>query len=146
MDPKQDVTRFFKPFTMNEKGIILYPGTFILGVTVEHTSVPNHVPTMHGMSTNGRMGLEAHICAGMGDIGFDGHWTIEGRSTRPILIYPGMPIGQLIFTSVNGSGGELYGEKKVSYNNSFSENPWPVLPNLHKKPEKFFDFDKDWGE
>lgn len=146
IDPKKDITHFFKPFTMDEKGLVLYPGTFVLGVTVEHTSVPHNVPVMEGNSTNGRMGLETHICAGMGDKGFKGHWTVEIKAVEKIIIYPGMPVGQLVFHMVNGDGGENYGDKPVNYNNSFSKDPWPVLPNLHKKPEKFFDFEKDWGE
>lgn len=147
IDPKEDVRHFFKPYTMTtDGGYVLNPGTFVLGVTVEHTHVPNHVPIMEGNSTNGRMGLETHICAGMGDKGFSGHWTVEMRATRPIRIYPGMPVGQLVFFMVNGDGNEDYGAKAVNYNNEFSAAPWPVLPNLHMKPQKFFDFEKDWNQ
>ena len=143
MDPKQDLSHFYERFTMSDSGYLLQPGTFVLGVTVEHTQTPYHVPIMEGNSTNGRMGLETHICAGMGDIGFSGFWTTEMRATKPVRIYPGMPIGQLVFFQTSDNGGEAYGDKPVSYNNEITENPWPVIPNLHLKPEKFFDFEND---
>ena len=44
----------------------------------------------------------------MGDVGFDGHWTLEIEVTQPVRIYAGMPIAQILFHTC--------GEVEVPYN------------------------------
>jgi dCTP deaminase len=48
-----------------------------------------------------RLGIESHISAGFGDIGFVGNWTLEITVVHPIKIYPGMRIGQVYFHEVS---------------------------------------------
>lgn len=140
IDPKKDISDLYTHYIIGDHGFRLNPGDLVLGVTVEHTDCGNYWAVMEGTSTNGRMGLESHICAGAGDIGFTGHWTLELRATVPIILYPGMPIGQIVFHTPFGEPGDTYGTGKVSYNNGYSDNPMPMVPNLWKKPEKYFTF------
>jgi hypothetical protein len=51
----------------------------------------------------------------------------------PTIVYPNMPIGQIVFHEVKGLISDTYDKKEVNYNNLFSEKPEPVKPNLHKK-------------
>ena len=84
------------------------------------------------------MGLETHICAGAGDAGFCGYWTLEIKAVTDIVLYPGMPIGQLVYHSIDGEVTEKYGDRQLSYNNLITDNPMPVIPNLYAKPYKFY--------
>ena len=116
-------------------GINLQPNTLYLGVTVEYTETHNSVPTFEGNSSNGRMGLETHICAGVGDLGYCGHWTLEIRTMYPIRVVKGMPIGQIIYNHIDKQ--KLTYKQAGSYNNKRENNPTPVIPNLHLKRQKF---------
>ena len=81
------------------------------------------------------MGIETHVCAGMGDVGFCGYWTLEIRVTVPTILYPGMPIGQLVWYNVDGATDSDYSQTG-SYNNVRGEAK-PGIPNLWKKQHQF---------
>jgi dCTP deaminase len=135
-DAREDLTDLYKPFTIPEDGIWLFPGILYLGVTVEYTETRCFVPVMEGKSSLARMGLVPHLCAGLGDEGFCGHWTLEITVTVPTKVYVGMPIGQIVYHPVYGSLGKNYSETG-SYNNRRDPDPKPTLPNLHLKPHQF---------
>jgi len=80
-----------------EAGLILYPNRLYLAATLEYTETLEHIPVMEGKSSVGRLGLHVHVCAGFGDLGFKGHWTLEMQAVQPIRIYKGMPIGQIAY-------------------------------------------------
>lgn len=80
-----------------EHGVILKPGILYLAVTVERTKTTEHIPYLDGKSSIGRLGIFIHTTAGRGDVGFDGHWTMEITVVHPVKVYVGMPIGQLTF-------------------------------------------------
>lgn len=137
LDPKQELTDLYELVEIPKEGYLLPPNTLVLGVTREYTEHHDHVAIMHGNSSNARMGLSAHVCAGFGDIGFKGHWTLELTAVVAVRIYEGMVIGQLALNSVIGDfWPEPYGGG-VTYNNAANENPMPSIPNLHLKPHKF---------
>lgn len=98
-----------------EKGLVLQPGTLYIGSTVERTYSPYHVPLYEGRSSMARVGLESHVCAGWGDVGFNGQWTLEIRVTYPTRVYPDMEIGQVGFIAVEGEiepyGSEGYASR-----------------------------------
>ena len=85
-----------------EEGIVLEPNMLYLGRTVEHTTTKNLVPMLEGRSSTGRLGLESHVCAGFGDIGLDGTWTLEIRVIHPLRIYPGVEICQIYYHEIIG--------------------------------------------
>lgn len=83
--------------TIPDEGFVLEPGELYLGVTQEYTESHNHVPDIDGKSSVGRLGISIHCTAGRGDVGFWNHWTLEITVVRPVRVYAGMPIGQLVY-------------------------------------------------
>lgn len=88
--------------TIGEHGLILRPGEFYLGSTIEGTYTPKHIPCIDGRSSIARLGIFVHVTAGFGDIGFDGRWTLEIIVAKPIVIYPGVEIAQIYFENPDG--------------------------------------------
>ena len=90
----------------------LRPGEFILGSTVEAVSIPDYLACrFEGKSSLGRIGLTTHVTAGFVDPGFQGTITLEIKNENqfPILLKPGMLIGQLCFIRLNTKVDRMYG-------------------------------------
>ena len=99
-------------FEIDPEGYVLHPGWLYLGVTQEYTETHSHVPFLEGKSSTGRLGIDIHATAGKGDVGFCGNWTLEISCKIAVRIYPGMPIGQLIYFPVDGEVEVKYNTKK----------------------------------
>jgi len=99
-------------FEITEEGFVLQPGVLYLGVTQEYTETHNAVPFLEGKSSIGRLGIDIHATAGKGDVGFCNTWTLEISCVHPVRVYEGMPIGQLIYFSVEGDIENYYNKKK----------------------------------
>ena len=56
--------------------------------------------------------VERVATAGKGDVGFCGNWTLEISVKKPVRVYAGMPIGQLIYFPVLGEILVPYNSKK----------------------------------
>lgn len=96
-----------KPLVLNEfeipeDGYVLEPGKLYLGRTYERTITKNLVPMLEGRSSTGRLGIESNICAGFGDAGFDGYWTLEISVIEPVKIYPMIEICQIYYQTIEG--------------------------------------------
>jgi len=105
-------------FEIPKDGFVLQPGTLYLGVTLEYTETHSHVPFLEGKSSTGRLGIDIHATAGKGDVGFCNTWTLEISCAQPVRIYAGMPIGQLIYFTVDGDITNMYNTKNnAKYNN-----------------------------
>jgi len=89
-------------FEIPEEGFVLTPENFYLGVTQEYTETLKHVPFLEGKSSVGRLGIDIHATAGKGDVGFCNNWTLEISVKKPVRVYAGMPIGQLIYFEIKG--------------------------------------------
>jgi len=79
---------------------VLHPGQFILAETLECIGLPdNIVATIEGKSSIARLGVTLHQTGGWIDAGFRGTITLEmaNVNSRPVKVYAGMPIGQLVF-------------------------------------------------
>ncbi|GAA4316100.1 dCTP deaminase [Compostibacter hankyongensis] len=98
-------------FEIPETGFLLQPDVLYLGVTLEYTETHAHVPFLEGKSSTGRLGIDIHATAGKGDVGFCNTWTLEISCAQPVRIYPGMPIGQLIYFMVEGEVATFYHTK-----------------------------------
>lgn len=99
-------------FQIPPEGYVMQPGELYLGATRERTTVRQHVPQLEGKSSVGRLGISVHITAGFGDIGFDGHWTLEITVEKPIRVYADMPIAQIFFFLPLGVCTTPYNRKK----------------------------------
>ena len=91
-------------------GYKLYPGDLHLGATAEWVEVPDElVCHLHGRSTLGRYGVSVHETAGLIDPGFRGQITLELTVARATRLYPGQPIGQLVFCRLTTPAARPYG-------------------------------------
>lgn len=90
----------------------LHPGQFVLGVTFEVVTVPNHlVAELKGKSSLGRIGLMIHATAGYIDPGWKGPVTMELSNVGEVSIslYKDMWIGQMVFEELTSSAERPYG-------------------------------------
>lgn len=132
IDLKKPVDAFMEYESMNfERGAVIHPREFILGVTREWFELPaNLLANIEGKSSLGRLGLIVHATAGFIDPGWTGHLTLEitNLTEQPMIIYPDMPIGQIRFSLLTSPAAHLYGEAvlKSKYMNSFSQDPKPM--------------------
>ncbi|RPI82674.1 MAG: dCTP deaminase, partial [Planctomycetaceae bacterium] len=101
----------YRRYTIPEDGLVLSPNQLYLGRTYERTETYNLVPMLEGRSSVGRLGLFVHITAGFGDVGFRGYWTLEMFAVQPIRVYPGVPIAQIFYHTIQGDVTEYHSEK-----------------------------------
>jgi dCTP deaminase len=99
-----------------DSGYLLFPGTLVLGSTIEWTETYNLVPKLEGRSSIARLGLCVHLTAGFGDIGFKGQWTLEMTCVVPIRIYPLIQVCQISYETIEGAVGDRVYDGK--YQNS----------------------------
>lgn len=119
-------------FEIPKEGFILQPGTLYLGVTLEYTETHSHVPFLEGKSSASRLGIRIHATAGKGDAGFCNTWTLEISCTQPVRVYPGMPIGQLIYFAVEGEIETFYNARENAKYNIPSTRPVESMMWKHK--------------
>lgn len=120
-----------------DQPFILHPGEFVLAATHEVVTLPTDVAArLEGKSSLGRLGLLTHSTAGFIDPGFSGHVTLElsNMATLPILLWPGMKIGQLCFfqlssESENPYGSEIYGSRYQGQRGPTASRSWM---NFHR--------------
>jgi dCTP deaminase len=109
------------------RGLYLVPGVLYLGVTEEYTETHTCVPFLEGKSSIGRLGIQIHATASKGDVGFRNHWTLEISVIQPVRVYPGMPIGQLIFHAVEKTVEVPYHARTNAHYTERSPLPIPSL-------------------
>ena len=119
LDPKRDNPTI--ALKIPEKGRVLQPGVLYLGRTTEYTETYDLFPGIDGRSSVGRLGISVHITAGYGDDGFRGFWTLEITVVHPIIVYPGMEIGQVYFQPIERATNEVYNRSK-GYNGKYQDN------------------------
>ena len=110
-------------FQIPEDGYVLTPDNFYLGVTLEYTETLAHVPFLEGKSSVGRLGIDIHATAGKGDVGFCNYWTLEISVKKPVRIYSGMPIGQIIYFETSGEVLTPYNKKASAKYNTVAPIP-----------------------
>ncbi|WP_159796179.1 dCTP deaminase [Puerhibacterium puerhi] len=113
IDPAQEQPELTRLVEVGpEEPFVLHPGEFVLGSTFETVTLPDDVAArLEGKSSLGRLGLLTHSTAGFIDPGFGGHVTLElsNVATLPILLWPGMKIGQLCFFRLSSPTEHPYG-------------------------------------
>jgi len=95
-----------------DEPFVLHPGEFVLGATYERVTLPDDLAArLEGKSSLGRLGLVTHSTAGFIDPGFTGHITLElsNMATLPIMLWPGMKVGQLCFFRLSSPAEHPYG-------------------------------------
>ena len=111
-----------------DEPFVLHPGEFVLGATYELVTLGNDIAArLEGKSSLGRLGLLTHSTAGFIDPGFSGHVTLElsNAATMPILLYPGMKIGQLCFFDLSSPAEHPYGSQGAGSHYQGQRGPTP---------------------
>ena len=135
----------FRRYTIPKDGYILQPNQLYLGRTQERTETHNYVPMLEGRSSVGRLGLFVHVTAGFGDVGFCGYWTLEMFAVQPVRIYPGVPICQIFYHTLEGEVTEYQSEK---YQHNRDIQPSLLYKELQqqKDPQMRLSFGHDASE
>lgn len=122
---------FYDEIEIPEEGYILRPNTLYLGATKETISSNKFISAIDGRSSIGRLGIQVHLTAGFGDIGFTGTYTLEITVVQPIYIYPDCKIAQVYFEKPDGKVDFLYNGRYQGQ----------IAPNTSKlyEPEYLFD-------
>ncbi len=118
-----------KRITIPQHGFILQPNKLYLGRTIEYVKTDYFIPKLEGRSSLARLGIFIHICAGLGQIGSSGYWTLEIACVQPVRIYPSIEICQLFFQTIKGEY-ELYHNK---YKDSEDIQPSLMYTELEKQ-------------
>lgn len=87
----------------SDQSLVLHPGQFALGSTLEFIRLPNDIAArLEGRSSVGRLGLQVHATAGFVDPGYEGELTFEliNAGNLPLRLRPGLRIGQICFFPV----------------------------------------------
>lgn len=117
---------------------VLHPGEFVLAATLEAVALPDDVAArLEGKSSLGRLGLLTHATAGFIDPGFSGQVTLElsNVATLPILLYPGMRVGQLCFYRMSSAAARPYGSDGLG--SRYQGQKGPTASRSH--------LDQGWG-
>lgn len=128
------------------EGFVLQPGQLYLGRTVERTETHNLVPMLEGRSSVGRLGLFVHVTAGFGDVGFCGFWTLELYVIHALRIYPGTPICQIFYHTLQGEISEYRAGK---YQNNHDIQPSLLFKELQSQtpdPQMKLEFGQELPE
>lgn len=133
IDPSKDqyeLTRLVT--TAGDDPFVLHPGEFALASTRERITLPSHLAArLEGKSSLGRLGLVTHSTAGFIDPGFCGHVTLElsNMANLPILLWPGMKIGQLCFVRLSSPAEFPYGSER--YGSRYQGQRGPTASRSH---------------
>lgn len=91
-----------------EDGYVLEPGKFYLAATNEYTKTIGYIPMIDGRSSFARLGVQVHMTAGFGDVGFEGTFTLEIATMQPVKIYPNQEICQIYYQTIAGDPSIVY--------------------------------------
>jgi dCTP deaminase len=125
-----DLTRLIE--ARPDEPFVLHPGEFALASTYEVVSLPDDIAgRLEGKSSLGRLGLLTHSTAGFIDPGFSGHVTLElsNVATLPIMLWPGMKIGQLCLFRLSSPAEHPYGS--AVYGSRYQGQRGPTASKSH---------------
>jgi deoxycytidine triphosphate deaminase len=112
LDPKKE--NKYEIIKIPKEGLLLEPNQLYLGHTIEEMGSDYYAPTMQARSSVGRLGLYIYLNSGLGDIGFKKQWTLELHVIHPLMVYPGMKVGQMLFWKPQGEIDLYCGKYKDS--------------------------------
>ena len=135
IDPAQDQPELTRLVEVDPaEGFVLHPGEFVLGSTLETLTLPDDLAArVEGKSSLGRLGLLTHATAGFVDPGFSGHVTLElsNVATLPIMLWPGMKIGQFCFMRLTSPAEHPYGS--ATYGSHYQGQRGPTASRSFEK-------------
>jgi dCTP deaminase len=136
IDPFDHESITFEITQTRAPSLVIPPGLFLLAETLESIQLPdNIVASIEGKSSIARLGVELHQTGGWIDAGFRGSITLEmcNVNQRPVRMYAGMPIGQLVFYTTERAerpydkkGDAKYLDQRQATLSRYHENPRTV--------------------
>ena len=129
---QDELTSLVEP--SGDKPFVLHPGEFVLGSTLEVVTLPDDLAgRLEGKSSLGRLGLLTHSTAGFIDPGFSGHITLElsNVANLPIMLWPGMKIGQLCVFRLSSPAEHPYGSAVYGSRYQGQRGPTPSRSHLN---------------
>ena len=138
IDSEADIKKYWgEPVNAQDRDglIVVRPGTTILAHTDEYIGGKNgYLGKMYCRSSIARSGLSVCRCAGVGDVGYIGRWTMEisNHTQTTICIPVGYRICQFTFDYV--------GETLQEYKGKYGQGAWSPFDML---PKPQLDWDRD---
>lgn len=136
IDPYQSDSVLTSLVHVEQSEIVMAPGQFILGATLEKVCLPRDiVGQLTGKSSLARLGVMVHVTAGFIDAGFShppAQITLEivNVGNRPVRLHAGMAIGQMVFTrtkeclvAYNEKPGAKYNGQPAAAHSRYYLNP-----------------------
>lgn len=127
IDSKHDIPKHYYNEKENVSSILIKPGNFYLGTTMETINMPAHLyAEVKGRSSVGRLGVEVHKTAGVIDPGWRGEITLEITTDmpHPVKLYAGQRVAQMTVVKLDKPADPAYGEKADSkYQNQSGPTP-----------------------
>lgn len=107
---------------LSPSGTLLRKHHCYLATHLEYVWAPDFIMTLHGRSTLARYFVSVHQSAGFGDLGFEGHWTLEIVPMMDVMVYPKIRVAQIAFMAPQGNINVRYKGRYVM------KEPRPKLP------------------
>lgn len=101
--------------SIGEHGLVLWPGEFYLGCTMEAMGSAHYAATLHASRSASTLGIWIQLSAPLGHSGARFSWTLEITVAAPVRVYSGMVIGKLAFWTVQGPTSEYLGRYTGSH-------------------------------
>jgi dCTP deaminase len=134
IDPQMEQSGLMEMVEVSvEEPFVLHPGEFVLGATAERVGLPDDiVARLEGKSSLGRLGLLIHSTAGYVDPGWEGTITLElsNVANLPIVLTPGMAIGQISFMTMTTPVDRPYGSPELRSRYQGQTDPTPSRSHL----------------
>ena len=105
IDPaKGNFAKMHEVIVPDGEEFLLHPGVSILGTSKDYFGSKKYLVQLHGKSSLARIGLLVHNTAGLINPGHFLRITLElcNLNRVPIVLRPGMQIGQLTFSELSG--------------------------------------------
>ncbi|WP_456436788.1 dCTP deaminase [Methanopyrus sp.] len=133
IDPTVDAGENTERVVIDEdEEFVINPGELVLAVTHEWIEInaPDITGVLHGRSSLGRLGIQAHVEAGYVDPGWRGRLTLElvNFNPMPVKLRPGMRVVQIVFHRLSSPAERTYAESSGKYYGD--ERPSPSKMHL----------------
>lgn len=122
-------------YKIPKEGLIIKPGVLYIGATIEVAGSSELIPMYEGRSSMARLGIQSHLAAGFGDIGFESNWTLEIVVVHPVVVYAKQRIGQVFFYTVNKDALQEMKDNNLLYDSKYSKQ------EKAQESKSYLDFD-----
>jgi deoxycytidine triphosphate deaminase len=126
LDPREPNS--YEELEIPEEGYVLQPGRLYLAHTEEVLGGRCYAPTFAARSSVARLGLFINLSASLGDIGYEGQWTLQLYTMNSVRVYRGMNIGQMMWWRPQGD--------VVLYEGKYQGSSGPRSSDIHRDFEQ----------